>query len=418
MQPDGTNSADSFPKISAARSSSRLTVGSSPYTSSPTSASAIARRISAVGRVTVSLRRSTIPSIRFTSSGSLRIPVFAIVALTFPSPSAPSPQQFHKHFIRNTQPPRRKSHHVAIPLYQSRRRQRRKPPRQIHLILPLDPRNVDPVQLPQPEKQLFLQRLLRRHLLQLLDQHSPTLQRAHISRRIVRVRPSLRPRKRMRSRAKSQVRLPPPVFQIVPRFEPRLSPIRNFVVVISHPGQKFLRRFIKIRHLIFARQRPGAVSCPVLQHFPSQPASFINLQQVNRHVLRRKRAQFLERLPPAFFRLVRQTRNQIEADVSNSRLAQDRDSPINIRAPVQAPRRRQLFVRKRLHPKTYSSDSRPYPCRSFFRFNRFLIRLQRHLSEFRAETRSNRMEQLLKIPRLQQARRPPADVNGIHDRFL
>src|SRR6266702_3140845 len=56
MHPVGTNSAASFPKISAARRSKRLTVGSSPYTSSPTSASAMARRISAVGRVTVSLR--------------------------------------------------------------------------------------------------------------------------------------------------------------------------------------------------------------------------------------------------------------------------------------------------------------------------------------------------------------------------
>ena len=35
-----------------------MTVGSSPKTSSPTSASAIARRIAGVGWVTVSLRRS------------------------------------------------------------------------------------------------------------------------------------------------------------------------------------------------------------------------------------------------------------------------------------------------------------------------------------------------------------------------
>ena len=38
--------------------SSRLTVGSSPKTSSPTSASAMARRMAGVGRVTVSERRS------------------------------------------------------------------------------------------------------------------------------------------------------------------------------------------------------------------------------------------------------------------------------------------------------------------------------------------------------------------------
>ena len=44
--------------MAATRSSSELTVGSSLYTSSPTGAPAIASRIAADGRVTVSLRRS------------------------------------------------------------------------------------------------------------------------------------------------------------------------------------------------------------------------------------------------------------------------------------------------------------------------------------------------------------------------
>src|ERR1019366_4841939 len=56
--PVGTYSAASRPNTSAPRASSRFTVGSSPYTSSPTSAAAIAARIFAVGRVTVSLRKS------------------------------------------------------------------------------------------------------------------------------------------------------------------------------------------------------------------------------------------------------------------------------------------------------------------------------------------------------------------------
>ena len=56
--PLATNRPASLPRSSAARSSRAITVGSSPKTSSPTSASAMARRIAAVGRVTVSLRRS------------------------------------------------------------------------------------------------------------------------------------------------------------------------------------------------------------------------------------------------------------------------------------------------------------------------------------------------------------------------
>src|SRR5689334_15221517 len=60
MVPLGTKSAASLPRSVATVSSSFRTVGSSPYTSSPTSALAMASRIAREGRVTVSLRRSII----------------------------------------------------------------------------------------------------------------------------------------------------------------------------------------------------------------------------------------------------------------------------------------------------------------------------------------------------------------------
>ncbi len=56
--PLATKTAASLPSSRAAIASSRLTVGSSPKTSSPTSAVAIASRMAGVGWVTVSLRRS------------------------------------------------------------------------------------------------------------------------------------------------------------------------------------------------------------------------------------------------------------------------------------------------------------------------------------------------------------------------
>ena len=58
MEPEDTNSAASLPVMAADISCSLLTDGSSPYTSSPTSASYIAFRMPGEGRVTVSLRRS------------------------------------------------------------------------------------------------------------------------------------------------------------------------------------------------------------------------------------------------------------------------------------------------------------------------------------------------------------------------
>ena len=61
IAPLATNRPASLPSSSAARSWSAWTVGSSSKTSSPTSAAAIARRISSVGFVTVSERRSMSP---------------------------------------------------------------------------------------------------------------------------------------------------------------------------------------------------------------------------------------------------------------------------------------------------------------------------------------------------------------------
>ena len=61
MVPLGTNRAASLPIMRATLSCRRLSVGSSPHPSSPTSAVAIACRIAGVGCVTVSLRRVDLP---------------------------------------------------------------------------------------------------------------------------------------------------------------------------------------------------------------------------------------------------------------------------------------------------------------------------------------------------------------------
>ena len=58
--PLGSQSAASLPSSAATCSCRRLVVGSSPYWSSPTGAAAMAARISGVGRVTVSERRSIV----------------------------------------------------------------------------------------------------------------------------------------------------------------------------------------------------------------------------------------------------------------------------------------------------------------------------------------------------------------------
>src|SRR5262245_709426 len=73
MVPELTKSPAALPSRSAASASRRLTVGSSSHTSSPTSARAMASRISGVGSVSVSERRSTMSCM--TISGPSALPL-------------------------------------------------------------------------------------------------------------------------------------------------------------------------------------------------------------------------------------------------------------------------------------------------------------------------------------------------------
>src|SRR3954451_9653166 len=80
MVPVGTNTAASFPRRPASSISSSATVGSSPKPSSPTAASAIARRMAADGLVTVSERRSTRSGIGAHGIGPLTSPAVPAAA--------------------------------------------------------------------------------------------------------------------------------------------------------------------------------------------------------------------------------------------------------------------------------------------------------------------------------------------------
>src|SRR5579862_4274498 len=83
IEPEGTKRAASRAKISAARDWRRFTVGSSPYTSSPTTASDMARRISELGRVTVSLRRSTACRVSRCMSASLNASAAEVACIRY-----------------------------------------------------------------------------------------------------------------------------------------------------------------------------------------------------------------------------------------------------------------------------------------------------------------------------------------------
>src|SRR5258707_15478356 len=86
MVPEGMKTAASFPKRSATRSHNRLTLGSSPLCSSPTSARAMASRIAGVGRVWVSDSRLT------RTGGALGSRGGGVYVIGFPSDLRPQPK--------------------------------------------------------------------------------------------------------------------------------------------------------------------------------------------------------------------------------------------------------------------------------------------------------------------------------------
>jgi len=86
-------------------------------------------------------------------------------------------------------------------------------------------------------------------------------------------------------------------------------------------------------------------------------AAFIDFKQINRHVLRRKLNQFIQRIAPAFRSLVRQSGNQVEADVLNSCGVKKGHRAIDITAAVHAASGFEFDVGKRLHTEADAIDS-------------------------------------------------------------
>ena len=84
----------------------------------------------------------------------------------------------------------------------------------IDAILALNARQIDARQLPQAQEQFFFQREFRGDGLDILDGTAAIRNGGDIGRGVMDIRPSLRTRKRMRTRPKAQIRLSTPVFQV------------------------------------------------------------------------------------------------------------------------------------------------------------------------------------------------------------
>ena len=102
----------------------------------------------------------------------------------------------------------------------------------------------------------------------------------------------------MRIGAKTKVRLAPPVFQVMARFETRTGEVRNLVARDPGPRQAAHRCLIKAGDAIVGGNILRPVALAESDHFRSQAAVLIDLQHVDRHVLRRQPLHPVERFLP------------------------------------------------------------------------------------------------------------------------
>src|SRR6266404_7410099 len=113
-------------------------------------------------------------------------------------------------------------------------------------------------------------------------------------------------------------------------------------------------------------------------------------------------------------RLLRQARDQVEADIANPRGTEDWHSAINIFAPVHSARSLQFFVDERLRAKADAIESRGGPLPRLFSVNRFRVRFQGYFRERALEVDAKCLEHRREEYGFEETRRASADVDGVN----
>ena len=102
----------------------------------------------------------------------------------------------------------------------------------------------------------------------------------------------------MRASAEADVRFAAPILQIVARAEARQTPIRDFVVFVSGFCEASAGGFVGLGHGVVAGNGFGAIAAAARERFFSEAAAFINFQQINRNVFRANLQNALDRFFP------------------------------------------------------------------------------------------------------------------------
>src|SRR5208282_3045298 len=111
--------------------------------------------------------------------------------------------------------------------------QDREPVLHVRLVVALDAPKIDALKLAQAEEKLFVQRVPGSDGLDLLARGKPALDARHVTPGIVDVGPARGAVERMRPGAKSEIRLAPPVFQVVERAAAGQRQVRDLVMLVT-----------------------------------------------------------------------------------------------------------------------------------------------------------------------------------------
>ena len=228
------------------------------------------------------------------------------------------------------------------------------------------------------------------------------------------VRPAAHPVEGMCPRTEAHIGLKLPILSIVARLEGRTSEVGNLVLGVPFARKKRASGFVSVGHEIVTRDSRGMISVSAVDHFPSQPALFINLKKVERHVLWPQLRRGLQAVPKRLLRLMRKSGDQIQTDIAKSSLPGLMNKIPSILSRVQAAHSTEFVVAERLRPdaqtihaKAAESAQRDRVCRTWRRFEReFDIFAQ---AEPVPQGEHDKIQTLL----LEQGRRATAKVNRV-----
>ena len=226
--------------------------------------------------------------------------------------------------------------------------------------------------------------------------------------------PAVKPIEGMRACPQSNIRLKLPVFLIMARFVARNREVGELVLSVALTGQKFASGLISLGHEFFLWHGVCVVAAPVAHHFPAQAAVLIYLEEIDGDVLRLERGGGAKGAQPGGLRLVRQSGDQIEAQVRKPGLPRAPECLLSLGGRVQAADGAQLTVVEGLGAEAQAIDAqRACPCkvlnvrRAGRKLHSKFVRVEQ--SEPPIERRPN----LLQSRGAPQRRRPATQVNRI-----